>query len=236
MNSDYFYFKQFKLRNRDSSFKVNTDGVLLAAWANVDDDLTVLDIGTGTGVIPLMLSQKNPNLVITAVEIQEDSYNEALFNFQLNDKRIEIHHCPVQEFAKSKIKFDHIVSNPPYFQNSTKPSISGLNTSKHNAKLSFESLWDSIDKLSHSKSIVSVIIPFDKFDKFDILAKALDYSLTRLCRVKSRAHTEWIRILLEYKKDMNNPVIEDEMYLQDEGRNNWSESYRKLTKDFYLNS
>ncbi|MBR5807213.1 MAG: methyltransferase, partial [Alistipes sp.] len=111
-----FRFKQFAVEQEDVAMKVGTDGVLLGAWADCDGAKRILDIGTGTGVIALMLAQRNSQAEILAVEIDEAATSRARSNFDMSPwaERLTVENCAVQEFKPSE-KFDLIISNPPYF-------------------------------------------------------------------------------------------------------------------------
>ncbi|NNK90769.1 MAG: methyltransferase, partial [Saprospiraceae bacterium] len=141
--SEYFKFKHFSLRNSNAAFKVNTDGVLLAAWTTLEKGKSCLDIGTGSGVIALILSHRYPTINFSAIDIDPTSYNEAIYNFRLNQKPIK---CLLDDFKsfRPKMKYDHFVSNPPYFKSSTLPSSEKKQVSKHQGILDMKNLWSGV--------------------------------------------------------------------------------------------
>ena len=114
MRRDYFDFKQFSVANKLSAMPVSTDSVLIGAWCNVDDAFRALDVGTGTGVIALMLAQRNPNLTVDAIDIDENSTLEASDNFANSpwSNRLNI---SLADFNDWQGKYDLVVSNPPFF-------------------------------------------------------------------------------------------------------------------------
>ena len=138
MANSWFQFKQFTIKQDRSGFKVGTDGVLLGAWADISGSDTVLDIGTGTGLLALMLAQRS-DAKITAIEIDLASFEQAGENILDSpwSKRITLIHSPLQKFT-TEDKFDLIVSNPPFFQDSLRPTSGSLGISKHDILLSLD--------------------------------------------------------------------------------------------------
>lgn len=237
MNDDpsYFYFKHFRLRNRNAAFKVNTDGVMLGAWAELSATQTACDIGTGTGVIALMLVQRFPSLTVHAIDIDEQSVNEASFNFEINSKRVFLHHTDVNDW-KPPVQFDHIICNPPYFESGTLPKRRRLSKAKHASSLTANQFWQSMDKLAHHCTKVSLVLPADNLERWTILAKARAFKISRICHVSSRKNQKPIRCLVEFTHFFDGTKTEDQMYIIEGGRKDWSEKYKSLTKEFYLDS
>src|SRR5688572_22601587 len=157
-----FHFKQFSVRHDRSGMKVGTDGVLLGAWVEVKNAKRLLDIGTGTGVIALMLAQRTqPNVTIDAIEIDRDAIEDASENFSSSpwSNRFTLHRGRVQEFSTSK-KFDIIVSNPPYFIDSYKPPNDQRIIARHAESLSFEDLLRVSEKLLEENGTLNVVLPY----------------------------------------------------------------------------
>lgn len=235
MLDDFFYFKKFKVRNSNSALKVNTDGVLLGAWSNLNSGDKTLEIGTGSGVISLMLNQRFEKLDITAIDIDKLSYEEASFNVELNEaSNIKVLHKSVQDLVSEDLLFDHIVSNPPYFQNSTKPKGKGLSLAKHNCDLTFSILWDSISKLSHERTLVSVILPFEESKEFIRIGSFKEFGLNRVLNIKPKESRPIKRVLLEFRNIKYCNLETCEMFMHKDGQHNYTEAYKNLTKDFYL--
>ena len=154
-----FVFKQFKVEHDHCAMKVSTDGILLGAWANLSGAKSLLDIGTGTGLLALMCKQRSNELDITAVEIDESAYTQALQNVANSPwPTISIKHQTIQSFS-SEVKFDVVISNPPYFNHSLKGDNAARNTARHTDGLSFEELINAFKRLSHSRSRFSLILP-----------------------------------------------------------------------------
>lgn len=235
MDKDYFYFKKFKLRNQHAALKVNTDGVLLGAWADTSQDKSILDVGTGSGVIALMLSQRFQNSNITAIDIEQNSYEEASFNFKLNEaSNILAQHISFQALSSKEIRFDHIVSNPPYFQNNTRSLNSGLEIAKHNSKLNFEDFWHSSIKLINTGSKISVVLPIEESISFSEIGKRYNFDKHRALYVCPKVNDNPKRVLIEFRHTSLCKFHSESIYLHENGNRNYSEAYRKLTKDFYL--
>ncbi len=235
MSDDYFNFKKFKVRNTNSALKVNTDGVLLGAWASLNKNDNVLEIGTGSGVIALMLNQRFPSVNITAIDVDKLSYNEASFNVKLNEaSNINVVLEAVQNYSSIGKTFDHIVSNPPYFQNATKPIDAGLNVAKHNDDLSFLDFWDAVEKLTHNRSSVSVILPFDESKYFIELAKTRNFGIHKILNIRPKVDSKTKRVIIEFRKPEFCVLEISDMFMHHNGQHNYSDEYIHLTKDFYL--
>ena len=136
-----FIFKQFKIQQDNTAMKVGTDGVLLGAWADSENATNILDIGTGTGLIALMLAQRNLKANITAIEIDEQASLQASENFNNSpwEIRLSIKNLKLQDFVVEE-KFDLIVSNPPFFNNTFQANSSERNIARQTETLSFNEL------------------------------------------------------------------------------------------------
>lgn len=231
-----FRFKQFEIYHDQCAMKVGTDGVLLGAWATVKEASKVLDIGTGTGMIAIMLAQRCQTATqIHGVELNQEAYQQALEN-QDNcpwKERVEIFHQKIQDF-QSQEKYDVIVSNPPFFLAGTKSHNHQRNQARHTNELPFDDLLKSVDRLLSQKGKFSVILPYQEGKLFE--EKALEYKLycVRKTAVRSKKEKPLERFLLEFERE-NKAVQEDELIIQYEQRNHYTEDYIALTKDFYLN-
>ena len=234
MPNPFFRFKQFTVFHDLCAMKVGTDGVLLGAWADCLNAQTILDIGTGSGLIALMLAQRSKS-VITAIDIEESAYIQAGINFKkspFND-RLNIYHASIQQFSTST-KYDLIVSNPPYFSNSLQSPDASRTHARHNDSLSLDDLIKHSQSLLSPKGKLALILPFDIFEQVN--DRALEHSLflcrkTQVCPTPSQAPK---RILLEYSMEKQ-PIVENELFIE-KSRHVYSEEYRNLTSKFYLKS
>ena len=235
MPNTWFQFKQFKVEQEKTAMKVGTDGVLLGAWANINNAVDVLDIGTGTGLIALMLAQRQSIAQIDAVEIDSDAYKQSQQNF-FNSKwadRIKPYNIAIQDFHIDK-KYDLIVSNPPYFKKSFLAKGAKRNLARHNDSLSSKDLIESVLKLLKPKGVFSVILPFDNYEVFvkEMLFKNL--YLNNICNIYPTDNSIIKRVLLEFSF-VQKARIEEGLIIEPQKRHVYSQEYINLTKDFYLN-
>jgi tRNA1Val (adenine37-N6)-methyltransferase len=230
-----FIFKQFKVSQEKSSHKVGTDGVLLGAWASVAHSQKILDIGAGSGVIALMLAQRAPNASVDALEIQEQDALQAEINFQSSPwkDRLRIHHTSLQQYT-SESRYDLIVSNPPYFINSTLPPVSHRSIVRHTHTLSFGVLLEGINKLLSPHGIFAVILPVVEGKHFISAAKEIELRLHRICEFKSRAKKTPERLLMEFGFSEKQLITEELILYRDDVGEEWSDDYKALTREFYL--
>ena len=227
-----FRFKQFAVEQDDVAMKVGTDGVLLGAWAACDGAKRILDIGTGTGVIALMLAQRNPEAQIQAVEIDETATRRARSNFDMSPwaERLEVECCAVQEFNPAE-KFDLIISNPPYFVDSLLPPDAKRSTARHTHDLSFEELDKAACQLLANEGKFALILPTTEFEKYLAITQL---SLVRRCDVHPIEGGEVKRVMAEFAKQKVGETILENISIERGRRGDYTEEYRTLTKDFYL--
>ena len=227
-----FRFKQFAVEQDDVAMKVGTDGVLLGAWAACDGAKRILDIGTGTGVISLMLAQRNTEAEIQAVEIDEIATKRARSNFDASPwaERLEVECCAVQEFNPNE-KFDLIISNPPYFVDSLLPPDAKRSTARHTHDLSFEELDKAVCRLLAEDGRFALILPTTEFDKYLAITQLC---LCRRCDVHPTVGSPTKRVMAEFAKQKVDAVVLENITIEQERRGDYTEEYRTLTKDFYL--
>ncbi len=214
--------------------KVGTDGVLLGAWVNVTNAQTILDIGTGTGVIALMLAQRTSSSVqIDAVEFNPDACIDAQENFSQSSwtDRLHLYTEAIQVFAPEKM-YDLIVSNPPYFINSYKPPDLNRTTARHTEQLSFEELLSAVLRLLNVSGRFAVVLPVTEGQAFEKLALDSGLSCIRKWSFRTRENKPVERLLMEFSRH-SRPCETGEILLYESGEN-WSNGYKNLIKDFYL--
>lgn len=236
-----FRFKRFSIRQDRTAMKVGTDGVLLGAWVSLRGcERRVLDIGTGTGVIALMVAQRSEDsgvvdVVVDAVEIDESSVQQARQNIADSPwaDRVELHHVDIQSFEASD-RYDLIVTNPPFFVDSLKCPDQSRMKARHTTDLPFRDLVASVVRLLNVGGRFALILPVAESQLFDNEAKG-SLSLVRRCHLYSRADLPVRRYLSEYVLgDVGLEVTPEELTIEVGEHNNFTEEYRKITSDFYL--
>ena len=217
--------------------KVGTDGVLLGAWANIPEAArSILDIGTGTGLIALQLAQRCDCETIDAIEIEDGAFEQAVENFENSpwSDRLFCYHASLEEFnAEIDDRYDLIVCNPPYF-NGTYPSKElERNLARHSQQLSFESLLRAVSDLMTPEGTCAFVIPYELEGNFTDLARKKNLFPLRITRVRGRAEGPLKRILIQMGREKSS-LCEKELIIEKE-RHVYTDEYVALVKDFYLN-
>ncbi len=236
MPNPYFQFKRFTVRQDRCAMKVGTDGVLLGAWCGVEEAKSILDIGTGTGLVALMAAQRSSAEVV-AVELDESAASQAAENVAESPwkARITVEKAAVQDFAaQSGRKFDCIVSNPPYFQDSLKSPKGERSMARHTDSLSYEELVKAVVALMNPMGKFSVIVPTTEFDDMKQCAASVGLHCSRRTDVLPTPTSASKRVLAEFiLTEVTEPIV-DTLVIEAGGRHHYSEQYISLTKDFYL--
>lgn len=214
--------------------KVGTDGVLLGAWIKTNGTKRILDIGTGTGLIALMLAQRS-NAIIDAIEIDKDAFEQAKENTATSrwNDRLNIFHSSLQDFSEtSKSKYDLIVSNPPFFEGTYKAGTEARSIARHTDEtLSFDDLIKGVKNLLTPDGKFCVILPFKEGNCFIEKSKAGNLHVQKLTRVKTKSDKQEKRMMIEFSFLKINS-IEDDIVIQEEDLS-FTKEYIDLTKDYY---
>lgn len=218
-----FQFKQFTIYQDLCAMKVGTDGVLLGAWAN--GGKRILDAGTGTGIIALMMAQRYPNAVVTAIDIDEGAVKQAQQNVVQSPfaQQITVLHNTLQEHQG---EYDAIISNPPFFIDSLAAPDEQRNVARHTQTLTYTELMQAAWRLLSDEGELSVVVPFDYRKRMEDEAIFVGFFPSKVCAVKTTERKPAKRYLLSFKK---HPCR-----CEQEQLTIGSEMYQKLTKDFYL--
>lgn len=230
-----FRFKQFSVRNELSAMKVGTDGVLIGAWADVSCAKTVLDVGTGTGLVALMAAQRC-QANITAVEIDRDAVTEATYNFEISPwkERLSVIHTDFNDFCRlCNEKFDLVVSNPPYFINSLECPDEKRGQARHTSALSYEMLLAGACRLLTETGCVCIITPADVECVIESIVIANNMNVSRKTYVKPTPESSPKRIMWKISH-CSKICITDCITIEKE-RHIYTDDYISLTKDYYLN-
>lgn len=230
-----FRFKQFSVEQGTVTMKVNTDGVLLGCWCSLSFFTgKALDIGTGTGVIALILAQRSLQLYIEALDIDEQAFFISSTNFKNSpwSTRLASFYSSLQDF-QSKDKFDVIITNPPYFVNRYKSEQIAKNVARHADSLPFSVLIDFVKNNLSSDGFFHLILPADEGNEFIHLAELQGLFVTKKTNVASYVSKPVIRYLLTFSlKKLD--VVEDDFYIYNGPNMGYTDGYIELTKDFYL--
>ncbi len=227
-----FKFKQFSIIQKKSAMKVGTDGVMLGAWASVNNAKNILDIGCGTGLISLMIAQRNSKADIIGIEIDKETSKEANININNSQwaERISIYNTSLQNYISSQ-KFDLIISNPPFFHKTT--FNNKRNIARHSNFLSFDDILNYTASNLSDTGKFSVIIPKESENNFIKNAKNHNLYLRKICNIKGNEKTNIVRVMLELSFQKIEKKTEEIIIEID--RNRYTEDYINLCKDFYLN-
>lgn len=231
-----FRFKQFQIVQEKSAMKIGTDGVLLSAWADLDNANSILDIGTGTGVIAIMAAQKNKHAHITALEIDKNAFEEASYNASQCQwsNRMDIIHSSLQEYESIQ-QYDHIICNPPFFVESqlTNPKDS-RSFARQEIALPLETLIKKVDQLLDPTGRFSMVYPIDRFEQLSQQFIDSGFHLSRQLITYGRPGIEAKRVFLEWKK-VKSEFKKEELIIEEFGRHQYSKRFIELTREFYLN-
>ena len=233
MANDYFSFKQFTIHQDKAAFKVGTDGVLLGASAHISGVRRILDIGTGTGLIAIMLAQRcDANIV--AIEPDHDSYIQCLENVNLCrwKPRIKVENSDLQNYQSSE-KFDLIVTNPPFFADSLKNPDPRKSSSRHNDTLTNDALLRGASGLLAEGGRLQVILPYVEGNLLISEAHGHGFYCNSIIKIRPLPTSDIRRMILTFSKQRLNPT-EKFLTIEHGKRHEFTEEYKDLTKDFYL--
>ncbi|RTY91372.1 tRNA1(Val) (adenine(37)-N6)-methyltransferase [Flavobacterium sp. GT3R68] len=231
-----FSFKQFTVDQDRCAMKIGTDGVLLGAWTPLENNPnSILDIGTGTGLIALMLAQRSFAEQIDALEIDEDAYEQAVDNFEKSpwNDRLFCFHAGLDEFVEEpEDEYDLIVSNPPFYTEDYYSSNEQRDLARFADAMPFEELVEAAAMFLSENGVFSVIIPFKEEAKFLALAQECELYPFKITRIKGTPTTEIKRCLMAFSRNETDVVV-DELVIET-ARHQYTAEYIALTKDFYL--
>ena len=231
MANDFFRFKQFLVRQSACAMKVGTDGTLLGAWAHGGKQ--ILDIGTGTGLIALMMAQRFAGSHVTAIDIDEAAYVQAAQNVKESpfSCRIQVVKGNICEY-KPSLSFDAVVSNPPFFRHSLECPSQQRTLARHASSLSYHDLMACVWRLLDEQGEFSVVIPSECKAALENEALLRGFFKSRECAVRTTPRKAPRRFLLAFTKhpvgfELTEGIIESSLNM----RSPW---YQQLTNDFYL--
>ncbi len=214
--------------------KIGTDGILLGAWADFEGAKTILDVGTGTGLLALMAAQKQSSAKVYGVEIVPEAAEQAAENMQASPwaDRLEVIAGDIRELTFSH-PVDALICNPPFFQNSLPSPDQARTFARHSDSLSLADLLKKGGEILITSGRLSLILPALMSKQLWELAARYDFHVKRFWEVKPRVSRPAHRILVELRKAENAEIERGEIYLHKEGKNEYSTAYHELTRDFY---
>jgi tRNA1Val (adenine37-N6)-methyltransferase len=232
----FFEFKQFRINQSNCAMKVGTDGVLLGAWAPIPPTATqILDIGTGSGLLALMLAQRT-HAQIQAVEIDIQAAQQAKENFLLSPwkEQLQITNTDFQSFAKKTLqKYDVIVSNPPYFRNSLQAPDTTRSLARHSDTLTLDDLVEGVIKLLQPWGNFCVILPLQEGSLLCDIAYKRGLFCTHSTNIYPTPTAAPKRVLLSFSFHQTHQLT-DHLTIETEERHIYTDEYKNLTKAYYL--
>ncbi len=233
--SKSFHFKQFSIAQDRCAMKVGTDGVLLGAWAKMPEGgQSALDIGTGTGVIALMLAQRFSEVQVKGIDIDESAAKQAEENFRTSPftHQLSVEQVALQDFQTDE-KYDYIVSNPPFFTNGILPENKQRQLARHFTDFSLELLFDKVSTLLAARGIFSIIMPISEQENILKTARENGLYCQESCVVYPNPNKAAKRILLSFSFQKRERV-HSTLTIETDIRHHYTSEYKELLKDFYL--
>ena len=229
-----FNFKKFSIHQNNAAMKIGTDGILIGAWVNISKKFKGLDIGSGTGIITIMLCQRNLNLELDSIELSQSAVMDAKINIENSNwsNRIKLFHQDLKDFHPDS-NYDLIVSNPPYFKKSLQPSNSERSKARHQNDLKLEDILKFSNQNLTKDGSLNIILPFEQKKEAIEFAKKHGLNAIRECAVYPKPNKAPHRILIEFSRSENKQLIKESLVIEEAGRHNYSEDYKKLTREFY---
>lgn len=229
-----FHFRQFHIDQRDCAMKIGTDGILLGAWADLGASQRILDIGTGTGLLALMLAQKHPTATIDAIEREKDAAARAAHNFAQSPwgSRLVASHAALQEWQAAP--YEAMICNPPFFTSGPRAAQTARSHARHTDSLSFGDLALYSARLSTLRSQFALIVPFSAAQSLTREMEAQAWSLSQQCSVRPLPQKPFHRALLKFERSPQS-AVPTTLTVQ-EAPSQYHSDYIKLTRDFYAHT
>ncbi len=242
MANSYFRFKQFTIHQDQSAMKVTTDGCLFGAWAakaiheKKPEQGRWLDIGTGTGLLSLMVAQQNPDNLIDAVEIEMAAAEEARKNIHGagKEKQIIVHQADIKQYHPAH-QYDIIFSNPPFYEKELKGNNTEKNKAHHNEGLLFHQLLACCKQLLKKEGSIFLLLPYKREKELLEKIKETGFVVHQHIRVRPAVRLDYFRILLEIQINTSTPpnLVTGELAVKDE-RDQYTPDFIELLRDYYL--
>jgi len=230
-----FHFKKFSLLHHQSTMKVGTDAMLLGSWVDISTSKQILDIGTGCGIIALLLAQRS-NASIDAVEIDELSAKEARLNFEISpwNDRLKCYHTDVKRFTEIiGKKYDLIITNPPFFTSGFKTKTARRNLARHTDTLDFESLIRIAGFLLTEEGVFALVLPYTEGMQFIEIAEKHDFHLSKLMEIIPTFGKDCNRLNMVFTKTKPQNIVKETFTIRNSD-GEFTDQYNFQLRDFYL--
>ena len=235
---DIFRLKQFDIRQDKCAMKVNTDGLILGSWSDISGKKRSLDIGAGTGIIALMLAQRNLELESHAIEVDDQAFEQCaqnISNSPFSDRLTCIHDSIQSYAANAEVKYDLIVSNPPFFSGGTFSLNENKANVRHTIKLSHADLLRAVKNLLSDNGHFDVILPYLEGLRFIEMAAMYDLGCVEMVEIYPRAEKGIERLLIRFgKKFDGTPLTKSLIIHKSNQANDYTDEMIAMTRAFYL--
>ena len=235
MSNSYFQFKQFRIQQDQCAMKVCTDACILGAWfaEKIPSLSSVLDIGSGTGLLMLMLAQKNKS-EIDGIEVDLNAYKQQKENIEQSPWKNQLHAFPgdIRSFSFSG-KYDFIISNPPFYENDLQSVSSSRNLAMHSKELRLQELLLAIDANLDPGGSFGILIPYHRLNEFEGLAYELKFYPNEKLFIQQTPNHEYFRVVLHLSRNQEDFIDESTLTIQQED-GGYTNEFVELMKDYYL--
>lgn len=225
-----FRFKQFTIQQDQCAMKVCIDSCIFGAWVSVSESEKILDIGTGTGLLSLMLAQKAKSLLIDAVEIDNDAYLQASQNIK-QSPQISLYHSDIQSFDKSD--YDLIIVNPPFYLDALRSPHAQKNKAKHQETLTLKELANQVSLRLNPFGKAAIMLPPPEMRIMEALMNTLGFESERHLKVRHQKCMKVFREMIEFSKK-ESVLTSKELYIKEEDNKTYSDDFQALLKDYYI--
>jgi tRNA1Val (adenine37-N6)-methyltransferase len=234
MSNNYFAFKQFTVQQSDCALKVCTDACLFGAWVahqlTSNPPATILDIGTGTGLLSLQLAQKLPSAFIDAVELDPAAAAQATQNVDATNFNIQVHNADIKNYGGKK--YQHIISNPPFFENDLKSEHALKNQAMHSTTLTLQNLFSCVDDLLEPLGSFSVLLPFARANEVEGLAQSHGFTVAHKAVVQQTPNHAPFRVMYILGKTAFVTTSETSIVIKE--NDSYTPAFISYLKDYYL--
>ncbi len=236
MANQWFRFKQFTIRQERCAMKVGTDGVILGAWTDIEGAGRALDIGTGTGLLALMLAQRSKSLFIDAIEIDPAAARQAAENVagSVYAERISVRLSDFRDFdPEAGVQYDLVICNPPYFNRSFKAPGNGRTLARHSDTLDLAVLFGRVASFLLPTGRITIIIPSEQVESTKEIAGMQHFYPGRILEIRPVPGAAPKRHGIAFTRKKSTPEVQS-LVIEEHGRHGYSDAFRELTKEFYL--